>query len=501
MFQEASPYTPPHEADSDESSSRLVCLSLPAQGIGAADFLRQARGDARFLWANPARPGLQPGAADTLSAQITLAGFGIAAERFSWSANRFHSIQEQARALFDGATIAYVETSAAGEAQIIPDQCPPLAMPRLFGGFAFQDDFTPDNTWAAFHPAHFILPHYQLACCGDDCWLTINTLLPPDEDPYAILPELKVALEARLVQLQTAAASMPTAAESKEWDIRYPMTEQQWAKAINAAVAHMRQGPLKKVVLSRICEIRQEEEIDIEGALAYLGRRYDDCFIFLFEPQPGHAFLGATPELLVNVSGEQITTMALAGSAKRGKTAAEDNQFAQELFNSSKDRYEHELVVRSIRARLADTVEALTIPAEPTVYRLNNIQHLYTPIHGRLRAGHTHGVLPLVESLHPTPAMGGTPRELALGFIQSAEPVPRGWYAAPIGWIDHQLDGAFAVAIRSAVCQQRRAWLYAGAGIVADSLPEREWQETALKFRPMLEALLGRDWETGRLRD
>lgn len=500
MIQEASPYTPPREVEGEESSSRLVCLSLPAQGIGTADFLRQARGNARFLWANPARPGLQPGAADTLSTQVTLAGFGIAAELFSWSANRFHSIQEQARTLFDGATIAYVETSAAEGSQIMPDQCPPLAMPRLFGGFAFQDDFTPDNTWAAFHPAHFILPHYQLARWGDDCWLTINTLLPSDEDPYAILPELKVALEARLVQLQTAATSTPTpttpaTAESKEWDIRYPMTEQQWAKAINTAVAHMRQGPLKKVVLSRVCEILQEEDIDIEGALAYLGRRYDDCFIFLFEPQPGHAFLGATPELLVNVSGEQITTMALAGSAKRGATAAEDNQFAQELFNSSKDRYEHELVVRSIRARLADKVEALTIPPKPTVYRLNNIQHLYTPIHGRLRA--QQGVLPLVESLHPTPAMGGTPRELALGFIQSAEPVPRGWYAAPIGWIDHQLDGAFAVAIRSAVCQQRRAWLYAGAGIVADSLPEREWQETALKFRPMLEALLGERLETG----
>lgn len=500
MIQEATPHTLPDEAGGEASSSRLVCLSLPAHGVNTADFLRQARGDARFLWANPARPGLQPGAADTLSAQVTLAGFGIAAELFSWSENRFHSIHQQAQSLFATAVIAFVD-QAAGETQIIPDQCPPLAMPRLFGGFAFQDDFTPDNTWAAFHPAHFILPHYQLARCSEESWLTINTLLPTDEDPYAILPELQVALEARLVQLQTAAASMPTAAESKEWDIRYPMTEQQWAKVINTAVAHMRQGPLKKVVLSRVCEIRQEEEIDIEGALAYLGRRYDDCFIFLFEPQPGHAFLGATPELLVNVSSEQITTMALAGSAKRGKTAAEDNQFAQELFNSSKDRYEHELVVRSIRARLADTVEALTIPAEPTVYRLNNIQHLYTPIHGRLRAGHTHGVLPLVESLHPTPAMGGTPRELALSFIQSAEPVPRGWYAAPIGWIDHQLDGAFAVAIRSAVCQQRRAWLYAGAGIVADSLPEREWQETALKFRPMLEALLGRDWEAGRLRD
>lgn len=499
MIQEATPHTLPDEAGGEASSSRLVCLSLPAHGVNTADFLRQARGDARFLWANPARPGLQPGAADTLSAQVTLAGFGVAAELFSWSENRFHSIHQQAQSLFATAVIAFVD-QAAGETQIIPDQCPPLAMPRLFGGFAFQDDFTPDNTWAAFHPAHFILPHYQLARCGEDSWLTINTLLPTDEDPYAILPELQVALEARLAQLQTAAPSTTaTTRELTQWDVRYPLTEEQWAEAIQTAVAQMQYGPLKKVVLSRVCEILQEADIDIEGALAYLGRRYDDCFIFLFEPQTSHAFLGASPELLVNVTRQEITTMALAGSAKRGVTAAEDDQFAQALFDSSKDRYEHELVVRSIQTRLAALVESLTVPAEPIVYRLNNIQHLYTPMHGRLHAKHTKGVLPLVESLHPTPAMGGTPRELALAFIQSAEPVPRGWYAAPIGWIDHQLDGAFAVAIRSAVCQQRRAWLYAGAGIVADSLPEREWQETALKFRPMLEAVLGERLEISLL--
>jgi menaquinone-specific isochorismate synthase len=98
-------------------------------------------------------------------------------------------------------------------------------------------------------------------------------------------------------------------------------------------------------------------------------------------------------------------------------------------------------------------------------------------------------VLPVVELLHPTPAMGGSPRELAMAYIQRNEPFPRGWYAGPIGWIDQKLDGAFAVAIRSAVAQERRAWLYAGAGIVDESNAEREWQETALKFEPILNAL------------
>jgi menaquinone-specific isochorismate synthase len=127
------------------------------------------------------------------------------------------------------------------------------------------------------------------------------------------------------------------------------------------------------------------------------------------------------------------------------------------------------------------------MPESPCIYRLSNIQHLYTPIEGQLKQ--ETGILPLVETLHPTPALGGTPRHLAMEFIRQAEPVPRGWYAAPIGWIDCHLDGEFGVAIRSAVCQDRRVWLYAGGGIVADSIPRKEWDETALKFKPMLNAL------------
>ncbi|MCP4428601.1 MAG: isochorismate synthase, partial [Chloroflexi bacterium] len=129
----------------------------------------------------------------------------------------------------------------------------------------------------------------------------------------------------------------------------------------------------------------------------------------------------------------------------------------------------------------------LEIAPQPGVYKLSNIQHLLTPVRGRLLR--PDGILPLVKLLHPTPALGGSPRKLAMQAIRDAEPVPRGWYGAPVGWIDVNLDGAFVVAIRSAVAQDKRAWLYAGAGIVADSEPQKEWDETGLKFRPMLEAM------------
>jgi menaquinone-specific isochorismate synthase len=179
--------------------------------------------------------------------------------------------------------------------------------------------------------------------------------------------------------------------------------------------------------------------------------------------------------------------MGLAGSIGRGKTPAEDADLAQELLNSAKNQHEHALVVQSIRRRLASLTNELTMPDEPGILQLGYIQHLFTPIHATLK--HADGVLPILQNLHPTPALGGQPRELAMPFISQAEPVPRGWYGAPVGWLDHHLDGAFGVAIRSAITQDRRVWLYAGAGIVADSDPQAEWDETALKFRPMLNAL------------
>ncbi|HLV35628.1 MAG TPA: isochorismate synthase, partial [Spirillospora sp.] len=214
---------------------------------------------------------------------------------------------------------------------------------------------------------------------------------------------------------------------------------------------------------------------------------YADCYRFLFEPRPYHAFYGATPELLAQVEGRRLRTMALAGSIRRGLTPADDAAYAEQILHDPKERHEHALVADALRERLRAVTDELRMPNTPGILRLSNIQHLHTPVEGVLKA--EMGVLPVVERLHPTPALGGQPRDLALDFIRKAEPVPRGWYAAPIGWIDSNLDGIFGVAIRSAVSQDKRVWLYAGAGIVADSVPQKEWDETALKFRPMLGAL------------
>lgn len=454
---------------------RLISLSAPAPGLSAAAFLRQARGQERFYWAEPGDG-------------LVLAGAGVATEMIAppilgdegpppAPEQRFEVIESQARRLFARAVVRQLDVT-------IEDAIDDLALPRLFGGFAFQDDFVPDNTWSVFNPAEFILPHYQYGERAGAAFLTINALVGPEEDVDDTLRGLREALEARLALTGVAPEPEPLPACT----LGYPMSYESWREMTHQATAAIRAGALQKVVLARVCELRAQEPIDAAAALDFLNVAYQDSYRFLFEPCPGHAFFGATPELLVRKRGERVETMALAGSIARGRSLAHDEALAAELLASDKDRHEHQLVIDAVREHLAGLTIDLSVAPAPTVLRLRNIQHLLTPIHGRLTRPDA-GVIPLVRCLHPTPALGGVPSDRALSFLRHAEPVPRGWYAAPVGWLDSALDGVFAVAIRSAVTQHDRAWLYAGAGIVGESIPEREWAETALKFRPMLGAL------------
>ncbi|MEM7112327.1 MAG: isochorismate synthase [Chloroflexota bacterium] len=441
--------------------SRLISYSIPSPGITAADFLHQAHGLERFYWEDGRN-------------HLVFAGSGVTKELFAWGERRFRSIERQAKALFQDTTVV--------------NEAAPLAAPRLFGGFAFREDFAPDEAWTTFQPAHFVLPHYQLVQQDNESWLTINAQLPASEEPSELVPQLHEALTIRYELLLAAKAApnirheMPPATA-----VNYPMSFPAWETMISTATNRTRHTELNKVVLARVCEVQFDEQVNVDGALSFLAEKYANSYRFLFEPRPAHAFYGATPELLARVNGRSFTTMGLAGSIARGKTKAEDETLANEMLNSAKDRHEHEIVVDSIRRRLEPFTDSLAIPTTPSVMALSNIQHLFTPIQAQL--SQPMGILPLVENLHPTPALGGSPRELAMQFISEAEPITRGWYGAPMGWIDHNLNGAFIVGIRSAVAQNKRVWLYAGAGIVDDSIPQKEWDETALKFRPMLEAL------------
>ncbi|MCY3978531.1 MAG: isochorismate synthase [Chloroflexi bacterium] len=447
-----------HDAPINQRYGRLLSCSLSCDGIAFDRFLEAAEGQARFFWEN-------------CDEQMAFAGVGAAIELMAWGPERFAKIMAYARELFDG---AFVEAEDN-----------PLTTPRLFGGFSFRHDFMLDKTWSIYTPAFFALPHYQLARAGSAAWLTINTQIPYNEAPETLIPDLRTALEQKIAQLKASEPLKDAADINALQSIDYPMSYPVWEAMIEEATQGIRAGALRKVVLARAAELRFHERVKLLQILRHLAAQYANCYRFLFEPRPRYAFYGASPELLASVQGRQLETMALAGSAARGDTAETDRCLGDALLANDKERHEHDIVVEKMCQGLSPLTESLEVqPAR--LLKLSNIQHINTPIQGRLKRAS--GILPLIETLHPTPALGGDPRPDALRLIRELEPIPRGWYGAPIGWIDAHGNGQFAVAIRSAVAQESRAWVYAGAGIVADSVPRREWEETELKFRPMLEA-------------
>jgi len=437
---------------------RLISVHVPCPEMTLPQFLRYALGSQRFYW-------------ESKRDDVAFAGIGIALELMAYGDDRFETIQHHAMELFANAMIL--------------DPQKTLAAPRLFGGFSFRNDFVPDVAWSDFTPAHFVLPHYQLVRVQTEHWLSINVHVPYGENPVSLLPELKAALYSkaevvRAFQPQSAKTTQPPI------DLSYPMPYETWQRNLIDATRRIKRGGLNKVVLSRMAELRFDDHVPVDNALDFLSQAYPDTYRFLFEPRPYHAFYGATPELLASVNGTQIETMALAGSVQHGDTPEEIQTNAQALLDSDKDRYEHQLVIDGILTRLEPITNSIEV-AETRIMTLRNIQHMHTAISAKLQSAD--GIIPVVEALHPTPALGGDPQAFAMQLIAEYEPVPRGWYAAPVGWIDRNLNGQFSVAIRSAVAQDKRVWLYAGAGIVKDSEPQKEWDETALKFAPMLNAL------------
>jgi isochorismate synthase len=258
---------------------------------------------------------------------------------------------------------------------------------------------------------------------------------------------------------------------------------------VEKAVGAIRQGDLEKVVVARSCTVIGAGSFEVARVLRSLRALHPSCVIFALARGPV-TFLGATPERLVRLEDGFVHADAVAGSAPRGRSFEEDLRLARGLLESKKDQEEHAVVVRCVLEALARRCNALSAPEAPALLRTDGIQHLKTPIQGRLRDPSSTAVLDLVADLHPTPAVGGAPREGALTWLRCNEGLDRGWYAGPIGWVDPEGDGEFAVALRSLLLRGSEASLFAGAGIVAGSDPDAELAETRLKLRAGLTALL-----------
>ena len=384
---------------------------------------------------------------------LALVGVGVAGRAEAPSGAAPAAVKQEARALLAG--------PVGGDA--------PLLAPRLLGGFRFNPGVPAGDPWREFGTGWLVLPQLLFVLNGE----SNAVVVAPGVDPGA-------------AEALVDAPPVSRRAESTPLRVEQPVDREAWLTSVAVIASEVRAGKYEKAVLASTQRLASDAPISVGRALARLRSGYPDCHLFTMT-EGETTFLGASPELLVSLLDGRVRALGLAGSARRGETPEEDARIGDALLASAKDRIEHEAVVRAIRERLGPLTEDLVAPNQPELRRLANIQHLSTEISARVRPGT--GLLDLVQRLHPTPAVCGWPADRARAVIGEHESFDRGWYAGPVGWMDAAGDGEFAVGLRSAVVSGARAWLFAGNGIMGDSVPEAELAEVQLKFRPLSEAL------------
>lgn len=360
--------------------------------------------------------------------------------------------------------------------------------PILFGGFSFDPENEVNDEWSSLPQGLFYVATFQLVMKDEKNYVTVHYIsnsAEKDAQFEALLKERDQLIHAAQVK-EVRQYEKPIMQSYKE-----PFKEE-YLKSIDLVTEQIKQGLAEKVVIARSLALEFEGTVTSTQVLSQVKNEQPESYLFGLEGE-GYLFFGASPERLVRVEGGQAYSSCVAGSIRRGQTAEEDEQLGATLLDDEKNRGEHHYVVEMITEIFRENCTAVNVPDEPTLLKIRDIQHLFTPVEGMLKEGAT--ILQLVKSLHPTPALGGVPREAALEMIRRYEPMNRGLYAAPIGWMDAKGNGEFAVAIRSALLKENQAYLYAGGGIVEDSTATSEYEETLVKFRPMLRALGGKVYE------
>ena len=436
--------------------------------------------------------------------QSALIGIGAAATIETHGISHFSDSASAWRALLNGAVITYAHTTVPAE----------NSGPVLFGGFTFDPLSAHSQLWADFPDGLLILPQMLLSYNANSVALTVNRMIQASGDIEECAKEMKASIE----QLQAAMKRTPTIRLDEtysELSIDEVRPASEWMEMVANMAEKISHGAFEKVVLAREIQVmlsasirpanaarsrlvlrtqagREENDapgvIDISTTLQRLRESYPTAYIFAMQ-RGERFFVGATPERLVQARNGQIHTMALAGSARRGETEEEDAQIGNELLQSGKNNSEHAIVVAMMREALKKHCTHVYVSAAPQLLKLKNVQHLKTPIVGELIPDRC--ILDIMADLHPTPAVGGFPRQAALEAIRNTEKLDRGWYAGPLGWIGASGHGEFAVALRSGLIDGSKATLFAGCGIVADSDPQTEFAESCLKFQVMLRALGG----------
>lgn len=361
----------------------------------------------------------------------------------------------------------------------------PFTGPHFFTAFTFDDEVVGSSD---FTPATIFLPRWQVSRFQGNYGAVANIRVDADAEIDPLVERVWVAYRKfsafDYVDESTSALQpiKPTVIEQTQ------LTSKAYSRVVAEALEDIISGIYEKIVLARGIRLLADTPWQPLGVLNSLRERFNRCFTFSLGVGDGRSFIGASPERLLRVREGQLLTEAIAGSAPRGVTAGEDARFARDLLGSEKDLHEHNCVRDSILRCLDRMGISGETSASPQLLQLANVQHLQSFIKAKVeKKAH---LLEIVQKMHPTPAVGGTPREKAVHRIHDLEQIDRGLYAGVIGWFNHLNEGEMVVAIRSALVEGREARLYAGAGIVDGSIPEEEMKETELKLNALINALI-----------
>ena len=439
-----------------------ICVPVPASLDPSAVVLGARRADDRFFCIE--QPGRDGHAVCGLGAAATIERAGPA---------RFAEAAAAARALA-ARTVADDPALDSGR--------PPGAGPVFAGGFAFADGGGASPEWSSFAPAQLVLPEVSLARQGGQARMTVNVAVGGGGSPGGPFD----AVRARLARLRPAAMPMLDPDPIERSRVAGAAPPSHYEEAVRRAVERIRAGELDKVVLAREVRVHSGAAIDPAPVLDALRATFADCYCYCVG-SPEAALVGASPELLVRRDGARVQSVALAGTTRRSADPAVDVHLGEQLLQSAKNRLEQEIVVRRIERTLDPFSVWVAAAGEPMLVKVQNVQHLATPIRAQL--AEPVSAVELAGRLHPTPAVGGEPGAVAGPLIPALEGLDRGWYAGAVGWTDVSEDGEFCVALRCALIRGSVAHLYAGCGIVADSVPAEELAESEVKLEALLPLL------------
>ncbi len=420
-------------------------------------------------WSSFAQPGRE---------DFALATLGVAAQALGDGPARFDEIAARCGSVLEAALV---------DDQFDDPNAPPGSGIVWVGGFAFLDGAPSADIWRESPAAGFVLPRYAIARRGGaspQARLTIAVRMEPDSVVADELARVERDVEAlRLDDSIDAAVFVPREGTATVSSVQPP---EHYEHAVTEAAAEIRDGEYEKIVLAREVTLRREQAIDPVNAVRGLAEAFPECTSFAI----GHdatTLIGATPELLIRREGRRASTMALAGSMRRGTDPETDKHLGEQLLSSRKNRNEHDIVVKRIERALGRHSAWVAAGESPELVKVKNIQHLATPIRAQLTEPRP--VIELAGILHPTPAVGAEPWESAGPRIRALEGFDRGWYTGGVGWSDLFEDGEFHVALRSALIEGSQARLFAGCGIVGDSDPASELAETETKLQALLPVL------------